>query len=344
MQEEVRRQPATPTAAAAPRAVAPVGVLLIQLGTPEAPTAPALRRYLRQFLGDRRVIEVPPLKWWFILNLFVLPFRPSNSAAKYQRIWKEDTGSPLLHLTRLQTEALQNLLPKVPVRFGMQIGSPSVAEVVHGMIEEGVERLIVLPMYPQYSATTTASAMDVLFKALMAERQIPALRVVPPYYDHPAYLDAVVTVIREELHRLSWRPEHYLLSFHGIPIDYARRGDPYATHVKRTTARLIERLGWPRDRWTQTFQSLFGRDEWLKPYTEGKLKALAKKGIKNVFVATPGFTTDCLETLDEIGYEAHEAFRAAGGHRLHQCPCLNAHPAWIEALRTLVCQEGQGWL
>jgi ferrochelatase len=321
-----------------------VGVLLIQLGTPDAPTSSALRRYLRQFLSDRRVIETPPWKWWFILNLFVLPFRPRRSAAKYQRIWKPDTGSPLLHITRLQTEALQQLFPEVLVRFGMQIGNPSVAAVVHEMIAAGVERLIVLPMYPQYSATTTASATDVLFKALMSERRVPAVRVVPPCYDHPAYLDAVVAVIRDELGRLDWQPEHYLLSFHGIPIDYARRGDPYATQVKCTTAGLIERLGWPRERWTQTFQSLFGRDEWLKPYTEPTLKAMAKQGIRDVFVATPGFTTDCLETLDEIGYEAREAFVHAGGRRLHQCPCLNVHPAWLEALRTLVLQEGQGWL
>jgi ferrochelatase len=184
----------------------------------------------------------------------------------------------------------------------------------------------------------------VLFQALMKERRVPALRVVPPYYDHPAYLDAQAAVIRDELARLAWQPDHYLLSFHGIPIRYARSGDPYATHVKRTTAGLIKRLGWPRARWTQTFQSLFGREEWLKPYTEHTLRRLAGAGVRRVFVATPGFTSDCLETLDEIGREATESFRHAGGDRLHLCPCLNDHPAWIEALRTLVCQEGQGWL
>jgi ferrochelatase len=319
------------------------GVLLVQLGTPDAPTPKALRRYLRQFLSDRRVIEQPRLKWWFILNLFILPTRPRQSAAKYQRIWDPQTGSPLLHLTRKQTEALQKLLPDLPVRFGMQIGNPAVADVVHGLIEAGVDRLIVLPMYPQYSATTVASATDVLFKALMQERRVPALRIVPPYYEHPAYLDAMTTVIREELGKLAWDPEHYLLSFHGIPIKYAQCGDPYATHVKRTTARLIERLGWPATRWTQTFQSLFGRDRWLKPYTEEKLRALAQRGIKRVFVAMPGFTTDCLETIDEIGYEASEAFRHAGGELLHRCPCLNDHPAWIRAMQTLVREEGQGW-
>src|SRR5262249_30336472 len=167
---------------------------------------------------------------------------------------------------------------------------------------------IVLPMYPQYSATTTASATDALFQALMKERRVPALRIVPPYYSHSAYLDAVTTVIRDELGKLAWEPEHYLLSFHGIPISYSRRGDPYATHVKRTTAELVHRLGWPRERWTQSFQSLFGREEWLKPYTDRTLERLAVSGVKRVFVATPGFTTDCLETVDEIGFEGRHAF------------------------------------
>jgi ferrochelatase len=319
-------------------------VLLIQLGTPDAPTAQALRRYLRQFLSDPRVIEAPRFSWWLILNLFILPRRPAQSAAKYQRIWHPSTGSPLLHITKQQTAALQKLLTDVPVRFGMQVGNPPLAEVVHRLIEEGVDRLLVLPMYPQYSATTTASATDVLFHALIKERRVPALRVVPPYYDHPAYLDAVTTVISDELAKLAWEPEHYLLSFHGIPIKYSQRGDPYATHVKRTTAALISRLGWPRERWTQSFQSLFGREEWLKPYTDRTLEQLARRGVKRVFVAMPGFTTDCLETLDEIGFEARETFRHAGGESLHACPCLNDHPAWIEAMRTLVREEGRGWL
>jgi ferrochelatase len=320
------------------------GALLIQLGTPGAPTAAALRRYLRQFLADPRVIDAPRWQWWFVLNFFVLPFRPARSAAKYRRIWNETTGSPLLHCTRLQTAALQKTLPQLPVRFGMQVGNPPVAGVVHELIAQGVDRLIVLPMYPQYSATTTASATDVLFKALNDVRRVPALRIVPPYYDHPAYLDAVTAVIREDLARLPWQPDHYLLSFHGIPIRYAKAGDPYPEHVAATTSALIPRLGWAPDKWTQTFQSLFGREEWLTPYTDEKLKELAMRGVKRVFVATPGFTADCLETIDEIGYEARETFRHAGGEELRQCPCLNDHPAWIEAMRTIVLQEGQGWI
>ena len=318
-------------------------VLLIQLGTPDAPTVPALRRYLRQFLSDPRVIEVPRWKWWPILQL-ILWRRPAQSAAKYARIWDPVSGSPLLHWTKRVTEELQKALPHIPVRFGMQVGNPPLAQVVGDMIRQGVDRLIAVPMYPQYSATTTASATDVLFQALMRERRVPALRVVPPYYDHPAYLDAVATIVREDLARLPWRPEHHVISFHGLPIRYARSGDPYATQVKRTTARLVERLGWPRATWSQTFQSLFGREEWLKPYTEERLKRLAKQGARRVFVVTPGFTADCLETLDEIGNEARETFRHAGGEELHLCPCLNDHPAWVEGMRALVVQEGQGWL
>ena len=319
-------------------------VLLLQLGTPDAPTPSALRTYLRQFLGDPRVIEAPRLLWWLILNLKILPTRPKESAAKYRRIWDEKTGSPLLHITRLQTEALQKALPQVPVRFGMQIGNPPVGQVLHELIESGVDRLIVLPMYPQYSATTTASAMDALFHALMHERRVPALRIIPPYYDHPAYLDAVTAVIRGHRATLPAEPDHYLLSFHGIPIKYAQRGDPYATHVQRTTRQLVARLGWRRPQWTQAFQSLFGRERWLRPYTDETLQRLARSGRKRVFIAMPGFTTDCLETIDEIGNESLEVFRHAGGEALYRCPCLNDHPAWIEGMRQLVLQEGQGWI
>lgn len=321
-----------------------VGVLLVQLGTPDEPTVPALRRYLRQFLGDPRVIEAPRLVWWFVLNLAILPRRPKQSAAKYRRIWDPVTGSPLLHYTKRQTELLQQAMPDVPVRFGMQIGNPPLAETLREMIAGGVEKLVVLPMYPQYSATTTASATDCLFAALMKERRVPALRVVPPYYAHPGYIDAVAAMVRDELAALPWQPDHYVISFHGLPIKYAQRGDPYATHVKRTTRLLLDRLGWPREKVTQSFQSLFGRDEWLKPYTDTVLEKLAKAGAKRVFVVTPGFTADCLETIDEIGHESAEVFRRAGGEALHQCPCLNDHPKWIDAMRTIVLDEARGWI
>lgn len=324
--------------------MATTAVLLVQLGTPDAPTPEALRVYLRQFLSDPRVIELPRWRWWFILNFLILPRRPKQSAAKYQRIWDPATGSPLLHYTQRQAELLQAALPEVPVRFGMQIGNPPLKDAVHELIAAGVERLIVMPMYPQYSATTTASATDSLFHVLMQERRVPALRIVPPYYSHPAYIDAIVAIVREQLAKLSWQPEHYLISFHGIPIEYAQRGDPYATQVKRTTRLLLEKLGWPKGSFTQSFQSLFGRKEWLKPYTDSVLQTLAKRGIKRVFVVTPGFTADCLETLDEIGHESAEVFRRAGGEVLVHCPCLNDHPAWIAAMKTIIREEGSGWL
>ncbi len=321
-----------------------LGILLVQLGTPDAPTSQALRPYLRQFLSDPRVIEVPKWKWWFILNLFILPFRPKASAAKYARIWDPVTGSPLLHWTKRQTSLLQKAFPGIPVRFGMQVGNPPLATVVEEMIAQGVDRLIVLPMYPQYSATTTASATDVLFSCLQKVRRVPALRIVPPYYEHPEYLEAMTRLIQDNLRKLSWKPDHYVLSFHGIPIKYAQAGDPYALHVKRTTAQLVAKLGWAKGSWTQTFQSLFGRDEWLKPYTDSVLQDLAKAGKRRVFVALPGFTADCLETIDEIGHESLEVFRHAGGEELVACPCLNDHPRWIEAMAAILREEGQGWL
>lgn len=320
------------------------GILLIQLGTPDAPTYWGLLPYLRQFLSDRRVIEVPRLVWMPLLYLRILPFRSGGSAAKYRRIWDPQTGSPLLHYTRRQTELLQQHFPDNPVRFGMMVGNPAVGRAVPELVAAGVDRLIALPMFPQYSATSFASATDVLFKALMAERRVPAVRVVPPYYDHPAYLDALEAVVRDDLKQLPWEPEHFVVSFHGIPQKYARKGDPYATHVVRTTQALVKRMGWERERWTQTYQSRFGRSEWLKPYTDDVLEGLAKKGVRRVYVALPGFTADCLETIDEIGHESREVFERAGGEHLKNGTCLNDHPRWIEAMARIVRDEGHGWL
>jgi protoporphyrin/coproporphyrin ferrochelatase len=320
------------------------GILLIQLGTPDAPTAPALKTYLREFLSDPRVIDVPRWKWWFILNLFILNTRPKQSAKKYARIWDPVKGSPLLYYTKRQAELLQEAMPSVPVRFAMQISDPRVGDVVREMIDQGIDRLIVLPMYPQYSDTTTASATDSLFKTLLKVRKVPALRIVPPYYEHPAYLDAMVEVIRDELKRVPWQPDHFVYSFHGLPIKYVEAGDPYPKHVEATTRGLQERLQFPDGQWTQTYQSLFGRGEWLRPYTDDVLAELARKGVKKVFVMTPGFTADCLETIDEIGHESKENFRAAGGQELYQCACLNDHPKWIEGMKRIVEDEGRGWL
>jgi ferrochelatase len=320
------------------------GVLLVQLGTPDAPTPGALRKYLRQFLSDPRVIEAPRWLWWLLLNFVILPRRPKQSARKYQRIWNAVTGSPLLYYTRRQAELLQARWPHVPVRFGMQYGQPSVAAVVRQMLAEGVNRIIAAPMYPQYSATTYAAATDALFKVLLTERRVPALRIVPPYPDHPAYIEALARGIERELKSLPWEPEHFIISFHGIPRKYVERGDPYPEQVQATVRSLTKRLGWPLERYTQTYQSLFGRDEWLRPYTDDVLQDLGKRGVRRVFVVTPGFTADCLETIDEIGHESAEVFRSAGGELLHQCPCLNDAPEWIDALQTIILEEAAGWL
>jgi ferrochelatase len=320
------------------------GLLLIQLGTPDRPTYGGLFPYLRQFLSDRRVIEVPRAIWLPLLYLRILPFRSGASAAKYRRIWDQKTGSPLLHYTVRQTELLKECFPNNPVRFGMIVGNPPLSKVVAEMVESGVTKLIALPMFPQYSATSFASATDSLFTALTKLRRVPAVRVVPPYYDHPAYLDALEASIRDDLAKLSWEPEHFVVSFHGIPQKYAQKGDPYATQVVRTTQALVKRMGWPRSKWTQTYQSRFGRSEWLKPYTDDVLASLAKRGVKHVYVALPGFTADCLETLDEIGNESREVFERAGGERLKNGTCLNDHPKWIEGMARILREEGTGWL
>jgi len=340
------------------------GILLIQLGTPDAPTGQALKPYLRQFLSDSRVVETkpwtktyllpgparPPRKsppawlWSLLLKGIILPFRSPSSAKKYARIWDPITGSPLMHWTIRQTELLQQRFPNVPVRFGMMVGNPSVESVVIDMLAKGVDRIVAVPMFPQYSSTTTASATDALFKTMLKLRVVPAVRFIPPYYDHPAYISALTAVIREDLAKLDWKPDHHVISFHGIPQKYAQRGDPYATHCVRTTRAMVRDLGWTRPQWNQTYQSRFGRDPWLKPYTDDVLTTLAKSGKKRVAVCLPGFTADCLETIDEIGRESEEVFHAAGGEKLHAVACLNDHPKWIDALETIVREEATGWL
>ena len=320
------------------------GILVIQLGTPDAPTKKALKPYLKQFLSDPRVIEVPKIIWWPILNGPILLTRPKSSAEKYARVWDAETGSPLMHYTKRQVELLQERFPDTPVRFGMQVGNPRLDDVIKGMVKEGFDRIIAIPMYPQYSATTTASATDILFTTLTKVRRVPAIRVVPPHYDHPAYIHALATIVRQDIAKLDWEPEHFVITFHGIPKKYAQRGDPYATQCVRTTQLLVKELGWSRDMWTRTFQSRFGPQAWLKPYTDDVLEDLGKKGVKRVMCILPGFTSDCLETIDEIGHESEEVFHEHGGEKLRACPCLNDHPKWIDALETILREEGAGWL
>jgi ferrochelatase len=320
------------------------GILLIQLGTPDAPTSEALKPYLKQFLSDPRVIEDQGWRWKLVLNGLILRRRPGQSAAKYARIWDPLTGSPLLHFTRRQTELLRDRFSGIPVRFGMIVGNPPLGRVISELISAGVDRLVALPLFPQYSATTTASAADALFKSLLKERRVPALRMVRSFCDHPAYVDALEAALRDDLAALAWQPEHFVVSFHGLPQAYVDRGDPYPSEVERTTRELVRRMGWPEGTWSRTFQSRFGRTEWLRPYTDDVLVDLAKRGVRRVFVALPGFTADCLETIDEIGRESRELFEQAGGEKLHNGRCLNDHPKWIEALATILRGEAAGWL
>lgn len=320
-----------------------IGVLLLQTGTPDAPTPKAVKKYLAQFLADPRVIEVPRPIWWFILHLAILPFRPRASAEKYKTIWDEKTGSPLFHYTQLQAKRLQEALPKgFVVRFAMRYSRPTIPEMVDDLCKQGIERLLVFPMYPQYSATTTASILDELFRSLMKRRHMPTIRVVEPYYDHVAYINASVDLITETIRGKS-DLDTLLLSFHGIPKAYVDKGDPYPVQCRRTFESIRNRLPIEPNKIAMSFQSRFGKQEWLTPYTVNTLQELARAGRKHVWIAAPGFTADCLETIEELGTEGAEVFRKAGGLTLNRIPCLNDFPPWIKAMKTIVLQETQGW-
>lgn len=325
-----------------------IDLLLLQLGTPAAPTAAGLRPYLREFLSDPRVIEAPALVRWLLVNLLILPFRAPASAKKYRRIWSNETGSPLLDITRRQTAALAaELGTPFRVNFAMRYGEPSTRTVVRDLLASGCERLIALPMYPQYSATTTASALDGLFDALKGERVVPAIRAIVDYHDDPAYIDAVAKGIERTLSDATVNGAgacERLLSFHGIPGVYVERGDPYRRRCERTAELVAARLGWRPDQWRLVFQSRLGPQEWLTPYTDKTLEELGRAGAKTVLIAQPGFTADCLETIDEIGHEGQEIFHAAGGKDLIRVPCVNDDPPFIAALAGLARREAQGWL
>jgi ferrochelatase len=323
-----------------------VGILLLQLGTPDAPTAWAVRRYLGQFLSDPRVVDWPKWIWRPVLNAIILTFRPAKSAAKYKLIWDETTGSPLMMHSKRQVELLQERFPEAIVALGMTYGNPSVDSAIDSLREKGVDRIIAVPMFPQYSATTTAAATDALFHSLSRHsvKRVPDVRTVPAHPTDPGYIEALAVSVEEDLAKLPWKPERFVISFHGIPKRYCQQGDIYATHVKQTTLKLVERLGWKRGEWRQTFQSRFGPETWLKPYTDDYLKEIAEEGVRKVFVVAPGFSADCLETIDEIGREFLEEFHHAGGEDLRLCPCLNDHPRWIDAVEALIRAEGNGWI
>lgn len=326
----------------------PVDVLLLQLGTPDAPTAAALRPYLREFLNDGRVLEIPQPFRWLLVNLVIVPFRSKASAAKYRRIWDDKTGSPLLDVTRRQTAKLAETLgDRYRVRFAMRYGKPSTESVVHALAADGCERLVVVPMYPQYSATTTASALDALFDAWKRERVTPSFRVVRDYHLDEGYLDAVEANIRRNLddaRRRGIEAEMKVVSFHGIPIDYIKRGDPYMRQCAETGKELARRMGWKKGEWKLVFQSRLGRQKWLTPYFDETIKQLGASGVKSVFVTQPGFTADCLETIDEIGNEGREDFERSGGEHLVRAPCLNDDAEFIDALAGIVRRESSGWV
>ena len=335
-----------------PTSSSKIGVLVAQLGTPQAPTARALRPYLRQFLSDPRVIDLHPLRWYPILYLFVLTRRPARSAALYANIWT-DEGSPLMVHSQAQTRGLQERLgAEYRVVLGMRYGEPSIARAVQSLESEGIERILVFPMFPQFSCATTGSIYDAVNRAALGrrcpwffnrKRQMPALRFVPPYADHPAYINALKQSVAEAVARLSWTPDRYLITFHGIPQRYVDEGDPYRRQCEETAHQLAAVLGLADDEWVSGFQSRFGKEPWLEPYTEEVLERLGGQDVRRLVAICPGFTADCLETLDEIGREGAEQFASGGGQQFHLVPCLNDHPAWLDAMAAIARQELAGW-
>ena len=323
-----------------------VGVLLVNLGTPDGTDYWSMRRYLSEFLSDPRVIEVPQPIWQVILQGPILTFRPSKSGRAYKKIWT-DEGSPLLVYTKKFTDGIRERFgdsDDIIVEFGMRYGNPSLESVIDSMIERGCNKILLVPMYPQYSATTTASIYDAVFKHLLNRRNVPTLKVMEPYYSHPAYIQAVAKGINEYLRDSDTQFEKLVFSFHGIPEEYIVKGDYYCCQCSETSASLIPLLNFPKKDIIHTYQSRFGRDPWLVPYTDETIEHLGEAGIKRVAVACPGFTADCLETLDEIGNEALEEFQEAGGEVLKLIPGLNDSPDWIDSMFELIQEELGPWM
>ncbi|HLF55535.1 MAG TPA: ferrochelatase [Thermoanaerobaculia bacterium] len=323
-----------------------IGVLLANLGTPAAPTARALRPYLRQFLWDPRVIELPRWRWWLILHLAVLTTRPKSSAALYRKVWTPE-GSPLLKISRCQANGvaarLAGLSPRVEVALGMRYGEPSIAGALRELAAKGCRRILVVPLYPQYAAATTASTFDAVFAELAAWRWAPELRTVASYHDERGYVAALAQSIAE-LWRREGEPERLLLSFHGMPVRYAEAGDPYPRFCQESARLVRERLGFPAERTIVAFQSRFGREPWLEPYTDQTLKALPGQGVRSVDALCPGFSADCLETLEEIDGMNRDFFLHAGGERFRYVPCLNDRDDHLDFLAELATRHLGGWL
>ena len=324
-----------------------MGILVANLGTPDAPDSPSLRRYLREFLLDPRVIEMPRALWWVILHLFVLTTRPPKSAALYKKVWTQE-GSPLLVITNRQAAALQDVLRReigtpVHVAVGMRYGNPSVKSALRELAAKGCRRILVLPLYPQYAAVTTGSTVDAVATELMTWRWVPEIRTVHHYHDDPAYIRALAASIRELWER-EGPPDKLLFSFHGIPKRYFLAGDPYFCECHKLARLAAEELRLPRDRWEVSFQSLFGKEEWLKPYTDKTITAMAKSGLRSLDVVCPGFSADCLETIEEIDEQNREIFQHAGGGCYRYIPALNDRPDHIRVLADLVHRNLQGWV
>lgn len=318
-----------------------VGVLLINLGTPDAPEPGAVRRYLAEFLSDPRVVEIPRWLWRPILHGIILRTRPAKSAHAYRQVWTND-GSPLAVITRHQTKALRERLgDKVQVEFAMRYGNPGIAATLERMIAQGCDRLLAAPLYPQYCAATTATAQDALYAALASVRRQPALRTLPPYYDDPLYIEALRASIERQLEALDFEPQRLLLSFHGMPQRTLELGDPYHCHCRKTARLLGEELTIPTD---VAFQSRFGRAKWLEPATEDVLAAYPGQGVTRLAIAAPGFSADCVETLEELAIRGRDTFGNAGGERFARLDCLNDSPEGMAMLEGLVRRELAGWL
>lgn len=325
-----------------------IGVLLVNLGTPDSTSIPDIRRYLAEFLSDRRVIEVNPLLWKLILHGVILRIRPPKTAEAYRAIWMTETDeSPLRFHTRATAEALQARLDptaeSVRVDWAMRYGNPAIRERMQALQDEGCDRILVLPLYPQYAASTTATVVDEVGRHLAAIRWQPTVRTVPAFHDDPDYIEAVAAGIRAHLASLDWEPEVILASFHGLPKRYLTLGDPYHCHCAKTARLLGERLGLGAERLRLTFQSRFGREEWLRPYTDETIETLARSGVKRMAVVMPGFVADCVETLEEIDLQARETFEHAGGTHFTTVPCLNSGTEAISLYETLVRRELGGW-
>lgn len=333
---------ATPAAAGAPAS----GVLLVNLGTPEAPSVPAVRRYLREFLGDPRVVAIPRPLWWLILNLFILPTRPAKTARKYAAIWMPE-GSPLRVYSLRQGQLLRGYLGErmkraIPIAVAMRYGEPSIAKGLAELAARDCRRVLVVPLYPQYSASTTASVEDALARALKRMRPGPEVRVVREFHAHPAYVKAIASAVNAYWLK-NGRPDRLLMSFHGLPRAAIEKGDPYDSQCRASARLIAAELGWNDERTLLSFQSRFGAQEWLQPYTAQALSRLGTQGTGRVDVICPGFAADCLETLEEIALEGRQAFLEAGGKEFHYIPTTNDAPSWMTALTALVAENLEAW-